>query len=171
MTTHLGTGKSWGADGAAAAKEAAKAAKERCEGTDYKLAIVFAWAEYDLPQVVKAVSAEVGAEVPLIGCSSTGEFTQDGSAVGEVAVALISSDRMSVRVGVGEGIGKSHQAAVKQAVQAFVGADDAAAREGYRGRTLLLFSDGLAGQSRGDHRRVDAGHGHALPAVRGRGRG
>ena len=92
MSTTFGTGLNKDNDGTAAATEAVRQATEKLGGgSRVDLAIVHASSKYDYQAVVDSVRAATG-NAPLIGSSSSGEFTEGHVAAGSVAVGLIASD-------------------------------------------------------------------------------
>jgi hypothetical protein len=80
-----------------------------------------------------------------MGCSSAGEFTDSGATSGAVAVALIGSDTINVRLGVGRNFTQDLPGAVTHALAGFIGNSETVLRTGYLGRTLFLMTDGLTG--------------------------
>lgn len=68
--------------------------------SDPSLIIVFSSVKKDQQEVIAGVR-EVSKNVPLIGCSSAGEITNEGVYDGSVAVMAIESDQMKVVLGSG----------------------------------------------------------------------
>lgn len=146
MATSMGSSLASGNDVAQVARQAARQAMLRIGDDVPRLAVVFASSTLDLECVVREVGDELDG-VPLIGCSSSGEFTHDDRANGGVAVTVIASDRMEVTVGVGENFAADVAGAVRAATADFAATRGDALRPGWRGRTLFLFVDGLAGRA------------------------
>ncbi|QDV04910.1 FIST N domain protein [Planctomycetes bacterium Poly30] len=110
------------------------------------LAVAFLSEGPDMEVVLRSIRAELG-DVPLVGCSSSGEFTDNKCGLGGVSLSLIASDRMEIRIGVGDSYVDDIQGSVDRATAGFKARSDEAARPGWRGRTLMLFVDGLAGKA------------------------
>jgi hypothetical protein len=106
------------------------------------LFLLFATAGYDQAALVEAV-AEVGGDTPLAGCSGEGVITQAGSDERAYAAALmaIASDAATFDTFSVEGLSKDPRGA-GVAIAAWV-----RGLEERRGRCLLLFPDGLTGNS------------------------
>ncbi len=145
MATRIGSGLASGDDSYHIGHLAATQAITQVSAHELKLAIVFASTTYDLPRVLQGVR-QVTGEAPLMGCSSAGEFTESGATSGAVSVALISSDTLQVRLGVGTNFTEDLTGSVTHALADFVGNSEQALRAGYLGRTLFLMTDGLTGK-------------------------
>jgi methyl-accepting chemotaxis protein len=90
--------------------------------------------------VLDGVSSTVGSEPALIGCASTGEFTDDIVAERAVAVALLRSDEMTVTTGFGTDLSENVTAAVREAIADFpTGSSD------YPYQAAIVLHDGLTG--------------------------
>ncbi len=146
MATWMGTALASGDDSRETARQAAQQAMDKMGNRDQlKLCIVYANADYDLNEVVGAIR-ELTGDAPLIGCSSTGEFTDNSAATGAVVVTMIASDKFEVRLGSASQYNQDIRLAVSKATSGFLARTaDKGIRAGWRGRTLLLFTDGLAG--------------------------
>jgi hypothetical protein len=108
------------------------------------LVIVFASPQQSHEEVLKGVRSVTG-NAPLIGCSSAGEFTEEGVLSGSVVVTTISSDRMRFTVGCGRHLKQDLSRAVRDAVSAFHGTSSESLKAGLVHRAILLFTDGLVG--------------------------
>jgi signal transduction histidine kinase/CheY-like chemotaxis protein len=130
--------------GAHAAAEAL-AAIRRHEPT---AALVFSSVRHDLDAVLRGVRGALPG-VPLVGATTAGEICR-GHHAGSVAVGVLASPYLSVRVGVGEGVSRDWRAALEQALATpelapyFDGTPHAWAELGARGRGAfaLLLSPG-----------------------------
>lgn len=146
MANRMGSGFAKGEEGRRVGRQAAEKALAGMGGGEVKLALVFASPTYDLKEVLRGIREVIGP-APLMGCSSAGEFSDAGVTTGAVAVAALASETLEVRLGVGRNLKQDLRASVSQVVAGFVGNSEAALRRGYRGRTLFLMTDGLAGRA------------------------
>jgi len=104
-----GVGRSNNPDATKAGVEACKTALSQA-GNKADLIVVFSTVAYDQEKMLKGVRS-ISKEIPLVGCSDSGEITGEGPVSKHVAVMALSSDTISFTVGVGEGTDKdSHQA-------------------------------------------------------------
>lgn len=140
MTTRFGTGIETSAEPAAAARAAANAAIDDLDGADPDFCQVFCSSTYEYAPVLETIRETVGTDVPLVGGSSTGEFTEDRTVDAGVAVALIASDDMSFATGIGEGVSESVPRAAREAV-----GDLPDAVEDDPHQSAIVLHDGLAG--------------------------
>src|SRR4051812_14869011 len=102
----MGVGQSSTTEPRAAAAQAARAALARSDsaGTDPKLLIVFSAITYD-PELVRAgVRDVVGADVPVIGCTTRGEICNGGANDGTVVVAAIGGPGFAVTTAAAENV-------------------------------------------------------------------
>ena len=139
MGTRLATGLSKAKESAVAAKEAVMMAKEKLEGDRVDLSMVYASSEYDYRKVVDTVRKATN-NAPLIGASSTGEFTEERVETGSVAVGLLSSDDIKVFTALAKGVKEEPEAAMRN-----VAADLRHKLEGYPHLTAIILVDGLSG--------------------------
>lgn len=140
MSTVCATGLSTTAAPEAAGRAAARDALEGLDGAEPALCQVFSSSTYDPEPVVEAVRAVVGTEAPLIGCVSTGEFTERETADHAVAVGLVASDELSVTTGVGTGLSENVTVAIREAI----GGLPTASGE-YPYQSAVVLHDGLTG--------------------------
>jgi len=147
MATWMGTGFSAENDSRDAAVTAVEQALKSMGHIDnIKLCIVYINADYDLEIAVKAIRNKIG-QIPLIGCSTTGEFTSANVETGAIAITTIASDQLEIRLGSATHYNKDIPSAVDKAISGFIAtSENKGIRAGWRGRTLLLFTDGLAGR-------------------------
>ncbi len=147
MATWMGTGFSADNDSRDAAESAVEQAFNSMGHVEsIKLCIAYINADYDLEVAVSAIRNKIG-NIPLIGCSTTGEFTSENFGTGAIAISTIASDQMEVRIGSATHYNIDIPASVDKAISDFVATSETKGiRAGWRGRTLLLFTDGLAGE-------------------------
>jgi hypothetical protein len=141
MATRAAVGKSDNHDASQAGREAATRALAALDGRA-DLLLVFATAGYDQNALVGAIS-DVAGDAALAGCSGEGVITQEGSDERAYAVVImaIASDVATFDTFAIEGLSKDAR-----------GAGEALAAEvrrlaERRGRCLLLFPDGIKGNS------------------------
>lgn len=96
-----GVGRSNNPDAAKAGVEACKQAIEKAGGKA-DLIIVFSTVAYDQEKMLEGVRS-VSEEIPLVGCSTSGEITTEGPVSQYVAVTAINTDQIKFTIGVGEG--------------------------------------------------------------------
>lgn len=137
--TDVGTGAGVADDAATAAGVAVETATDGV-GQTPALALVFAAPRYDYETVVETVRAETD-EAPLIGCSTAGEFTDDGPTDGSVTVTLVAGDGFEAHVGLGEGLSEDPADAVGSAA-----ADLPPVVDDGRHRVGINLHDGLLGR-------------------------
>ena len=113
------------------------------------LGLLFASSRLDLEQVGKGIAAVIGKDVPLLGCSTAGEFVTDRISSGGTALALIASDELGIATGFAEGLRGSTTRAVRQLVEGLRRGRRTPAPPGAGQRTVLLLSDGMAGNGEG----------------------
>ncbi|AGZ42600.1 FIST signal transduction protein [Actinoplanes friuliensis] len=85
MERWFGVGRSLHSDPATAGAEAAR---DAVAGRRPGLLVVFASLPYSTPPMAEAAHGAAGGDVPMIGCSTSGEFTQDGRGESVVVLAL-----------------------------------------------------------------------------------
>jgi methyl-accepting chemotaxis protein len=137
--TILATGLSKATVSTAAALKAVQQAKKKLGSSRVDLSIVYSSSEYDLREVVDVVR-EATNNAPLIGASSSGEFTEERVESGSVAVGLLSSDDIKIFTALAEGVKEDPEAAIKKVVAKLH--DNV---EGYPYLTAILLIDGLLG--------------------------
>ena len=140
MTTKFGTSLVKGKDSLKVGQEAAEKAMKKAGTKKIDLSVVFASSKYDYKEVVKGVRS-VTNNAPLIGCSSSGEFTEEKTDKESVVCAVISSDTHKFFSGIGKGLGKDETKAIKEASCKFP-----SVVKGYPYFSAILFIDGLVGK-------------------------
>ncbi len=139
--TRAATGSAAEADSKACGQKAARAAWEKIGKERVDLAIVFAATKYKYAEVLAGIKAELG-EVPLIGCSTAGEFCDGLVSDKAVVIMLLHGDSVRFSVGHGKGLRANSLEAVRGMFSQFA---PAAAGGSLPHRSLLMLSDGLAG--------------------------
>lgn len=98
MTTIVGVGMSKETSAKGAGREACKKAFEKVSSPEFL--IVFSSVKHNQEEMLSGVR-EVSGDVPLIGCSTAGEITNEGSTEGSVAVMALQSDAVDFFIGQG----------------------------------------------------------------------
>lgn len=153
----IGVGHSALPDSHAAGVEAAHAA---LRGVDTRLLISFASPSHDLSALLSGIR-DLCPDIPLIGCSTSGEIATGGPGDASVVVAALGGEGFSVATAVAEHA--SHD--LRRA-----GAEVAACAERVapgRHQVLLLLSDGLGGDQQEIVRGAYSVLGAAVPLVGG----
>ncbi|MFN3966536.1 MAG: FIST signal transduction protein [Endomicrobiia bacterium] len=140
MSTKFATSILKGEDSFNTGKEVAKKAMEKLGGSKVDFVIVFSSSKYDYQSVVNGIR-EVTGNVPLIGCSSAGEFTEEATMKESVACAVISSDTHRFFAGLGTDLRKDEIECIKQATSEFP-----TSVEDYPYLSSIILVDGLAGK-------------------------
>ncbi|MBP2476695.1 hypothetical protein JOF53_005567 [Crossiella equi] len=130
----IGVGSDSHPDGAVAAHRAATAA---ITGPRPQLLLVFASTGYDPGPVAEGISA-VAPGVPVVGCSSTGEISPDGSRSGSLVVIAFGGIGFTVRTAVADRLASRQREAGAEVAAA------AADRSGLPHQVVLLLTDSLA---------------------------
>ncbi|MEA1907655.1 MAG: FIST N-terminal domain-containing protein [Euryarchaeota archaeon] len=112
MGTILATGLGKGAYSVVAAEKAVMQAKDKLGGGRVDISLVYSSSDYDYQAVVDTVRAATG-NAPLIGCSSSGEFTEENVEQGSVAVGLIASDDIKFATAIADGVKEDPERAVR----------------------------------------------------------
>lgn len=175
-----GVGLSRAPDASRAAHEATSEALAGLSGAVPGLAVVFTAAGHDLPRLAAAVQAAVG-DAPVVGATSCGIFVS-GTFVGDehhVGVLVLAGDEIEFGVALDQGLGNDNAAAGRRVARAAraglpTGPDlsaapggDAAPDGSARHSTVLLLSDGLAGDQQEIVRGVHAVAGARVPVIGG----
>jgi len=136
MTTQFGTGF---ASGDGAGVSAAESALAVIDG-EPDFVLVFCSSAYEYSEEVAPIRDVIG-DVPLIGASTAGEFTQEQAGEGGIAVAAIASDEMEFYTGIGHGLSDDLRGAVEEAA-----ADIPDEQADYPHRVGINLHDGLTGR-------------------------
>jgi hypothetical protein len=116
--------------------------RESFHGAAADAVVVFASAQHDYPELLRALAEEAGTDV-IVGASSAGEFTHGERGEGRVSAMGLRSDSMEFRVGLGQGVSSDVRAAAASVLRGFQGL--AAHRLPYR--SALVMTDALAGHT------------------------
>ena len=104
-----GVGRSNNPDAIKAGAEACQQALDQAGGKA-NLIIVFSTVAYEQEKMLEGVKS-VSKEIPLVGCSDSGEITTESPVSKYVAVMAINSDAIEFTIGIGSGTDKdSHKA-------------------------------------------------------------
>ena len=125
----------------AVGKKLAVDALRGLNGAAPAFAILFVTSHMNLGQVVKAVRKEL-KHVPLIGCTTAGEFTEQKVLNKSATLALFSnSEDYRFQVAMATGLHKDPAGCVQKAIDAIP-----ASAHGLPYRSAILLHDGLAGR-------------------------
>lgn len=141
MVTKFATGYAKGKDSFQLAVSAAKSAITKLDHSEPQIVLLFAGSNYDSQEVLKGVKSVVGENTPIVGCTSSGEFTEDSVSTEGIVCALISSDQYQFFSGLGTYISYDEMEAVKSAVKDFP-----KSIIDYPYKCAMLLVDGLAGK-------------------------
>jgi hypothetical protein len=160
MATWVGIGSSRKIDAFQAGEEAALLARSQAQRPDLDLAIVFASSSFEQEELLKGIKSIV-SEIPIIGCSTSGEITSQGPWRKSVAVIGIKSDKIKFATGLGKDVGEDARAAgyivAKKAIEG--GSEDR--------RVFIIFPDGLSGNGQDLIRGAQEILGMSFPIVGG----
>ena len=136
MPTQFATGFGSGEEAASTAAESALADLDG----DADFVVVFCSSAYEYDDVVASIRAQTG-EAPLIGASTSGEFTDEQAGDGGIAVTAIASDEMAFYTGIGHGLSEDLHGAVEEAA-----AQIPDKQADYPHRVGINLHDGLTGR-------------------------
>lgn len=139
MATQFATGASEKLESQEAGEEAARQAFLKFKDKKADLAIVFGSINHQFSKVAEGIKKVIG-EVPIMGCSSAGEFTEQKITKGGLAIGLISSDTHRFFLGIGNKIKEDQVKAIQNASKDFP-----QQVEGYPYYSAMMLIDGLAG--------------------------
>ena len=143
MTNKVGSGRSSGSEAARVASEATKKALAGLNGSAPSFGLVFASPSLPLGECLRSAS-QVARGAKLIGCSTAGEFTEEGLIHGGVSVVLIASESPVLARSVRD-VAKEPQQAAKALCEGFHRTAEGARQKGYVCSTTLTLVDGLSG--------------------------
>lgn len=138
MAAKFVTGLASAGDSVATADNALTEAMGRLGGSTAGLALVHASSACEYRRVLETVRARVG-DIPIIGCSTAGHFTENRVGAGGVAVGLLSSDSMVFATAMAQGIRNDPEDVVRKLAQGIPTVEPG------RHLTAILFADGLSG--------------------------
>lgn len=143
-----------------------KAGREACElaikqaGGKANLVIVFSTVAYDQTEMLKGVKSICG-EVPVVGCSDSGEITTLGPVSKHVAVMALAAENIRWTIGVGTGTDKDSFKAGRKA------AEEVKKNARSLPRLFIMFLDGLAENGAAAVRGVQSILGEHFPIIGG----
>jgi len=144
MSTLTGSGRSTSPNTARAAAEAVAQARRTLGGKPPKFGCVFAGPDHPLPELMSAARAAAdGAD--LLGCTTAGEFTEEGLTHGGVAVFLVASDDTQHLLAFASGLKEQHEKAADELASGFAAVQREAQSRRRIASTTVLLTDGLAG--------------------------
>jgi len=154
-----GVGRSNNSDAIKAGAEAAKEAIDKAGGKA-NLIVVFSTVAYDQKKMLEGVRL-VSKDIPLVGCSDSGEITAEGSVSKYVAVMALNSDTIDFTIGIGKGTDKDSFVAGKEAAEEVK-------RKAKKSISLfVMLLDGLAENGAAAVRGVQAVFGKNFPIMGG----
>ena len=103
-------------DAFAAGRELATNAREKLPLGKSTVAILFASIRFDLGALVKGIRSLL--DVPLVGCTTHSEGTEEGYFEDSAVLMLLTSDEVAFGIGLGEDLAKDVDAAVTKACDA-----------------------------------------------------
>lgn len=130
----MGVGATGATDSALAACEAVESA---VLGRPTALVIIFASPVYDLQAVARAVQVALDDDVPVIGCTTSGEIARSQAGSGRLVAIALGGSGLTAETAMGS-LADGPREAGRAAAQALVGVHRAH-------RALVLLSEGLAG--------------------------
>ncbi len=139
--TEFSTGLAKGDNGYEAGKKAAEKALENFDKEISDIAFVFSSSDYDYEKVIEGVK-EFSEVEKIFGCSSAGEFNEDGYISGGVGVAVLSSDSIDFHRGIGKKMSEDVVDSLEEAASDFP--DEADDRE----KSVINLHDGLRGMGK-----------------------
>lgn len=105
---------------------------------------VFCSTRYDYEEVLDGVRDIIGESADLLGCSSSGEFTEDGVMAGSVTVGVLASDTLEFFASLSTGLSEDVHECVFDAVSDLPRDGDSELEE-YPYRAAINLHDGLSG--------------------------
>lgn len=140
MSTRFSTALVKGDDSFAVGRKAAQDAMAKLSGHRVDLCLLFGSIGYDLPGVIKGIRSVIGGAAPLIGSTSSGEFTEQAVDKKSIAVGLISSDAYRFEVKAATGLKEDVRGTfdrLKKELNGFL--------QGPGVGSFMMMIDGLAG--------------------------
>ncbi len=161
------TGIGYGSDEYTVAVSATSSAMSKLESENInlipKLVIVFTSVKYNAELVQKGIRSIAGSEAKIIGCSTAGEITEEGTAKQQsIAVMLIASDNVQFTTAVSEDLTKDSELAGGE-----LSGQLKAGTEPDLEKLILMFIDGLRGNGSATLRGINNKLNNAIPVVGG----
>ena len=117
----------------------AQKALDKLSGLTPNIGIVFSSSNYDNKKLLEGIKKIIG-DIPLIGCSTAGSFTEEGLTESGVTLSLVSSDDFQFFTGHGTSLQENILKSVKSASQDFP-----QEIKGFPHKSGILLIDGLKG--------------------------
>ncbi len=136
MAISAAVGQAHALNGREASAQAIHKALNEVEREPIAMGLIFASYDYDIQEIMGGAAALLG-DIPLLGFSTSGEFTSKGQSRRSVVVALLTGAEAQVKANWWEGFSEDSQAVTERMVESFLPQDDE--------YTLLLVADGLSG--------------------------
>ncbi|MFH1392569.1 MAG: FIST N-terminal domain-containing protein [bacterium] len=133
-----GVGQSKNNDSKKAGQEAYQMALSQIAGEKPELVLVFASSKFDQKQLLDSIKSET-EKIPVVGCSTSGEITNQGPNKESVAVMAIRADNIDFAVGLGKGVKENSRQAGKQT------AEDVQKKLAGKPSMFIMLPDGLTG--------------------------
>jgi hypothetical protein len=144
MSTEFGTGQATGDAGDAVAMDATREAMAAISADEPDFCQVFCSPAYDYEAVLWGARSVIGSEVEIVGCSSSGQFTEAGAGDGTVTVGVVSSDSLQFFSSISTELSADPERCLFEAVHDLPSDTDPAV-DGYPHRTVINLHDGMAG--------------------------
>jgi len=144
MSTEFGTGQATGDAGDAVAMDATREAMAAISPDEPDFCQVFCSPAYDYEAVLWGARSVIGSEAEIVGCSSSGEFTEAGAGDGTVTVGVVSSDSLQFFSSISTELSADPERCLFEAVHDLPSDTDPAV-DGYPHRTVINLHDGMAG--------------------------
>jgi len=144
MSTEFGTGQATGDAGDAVAMDATREAMAAISADEPDFCQVFCSPAYDYEAVLWGARSVIGSEAEIVGCSSSGEFTEVGAGDGTVTVGVVSSDSLQFFSSISTKLSADPERCLFEAVHDLPSDTDPAV-DGYPHRTVINLHDGMAG--------------------------
>lgn len=140
MSTTFATSASQTDDGLQAGKAVAQETMSKLASKKPVLGVLFCSADYPYKEVLDGIRSVLG-DLPLVGCSSAGGFTENIVIKQGIVFALVASDAHRFFTGIGYDIATDELKALKAASRDFP-----KTVPNFPNRSAMLFLDGLAGR-------------------------
>lgn len=138
--TMVATGVATDGDAASVARRAASDAMADLPGDRVDFCQAFCSSSLETKTVVAEIRDVIGEDAALIGCTSTGEFTDAAAVHDGVALGLVTSDTIRFHTGLGTGLRESPPRAIREALETVPDQPD-----GFHYRSAINLHDGLQG--------------------------
>lgn len=140
METTMSTASKTGTDSYTVGKNAAQAALDTLNTNRVDFCHVFCSSKFTYKETLTGIRDAIGTDAKLFGCSSSGEFTNNGVKTGSVTIALVTSDTLKFFTGIGTNLSTSVTTAVRNAV-----IDLPKTVDGYPHMAAINLHNGLTG--------------------------